>query len=123
VGRFRFGQIIEVIVSDGRRAKHRPALIISSDADNDRGEDLLVVAITTKIETPCPPHHIVIVSETAPNPRSGLSVPCVAKCNWARDIKQDKVIRSLGFLDNDLLRAVVEQYDGLQLDNDFKNWI
>ena len=123
MGRFQFGQIVEAYVQDGHgRTKERPALIISKDEENDRGEDLQVIAITTKIEAPCPPYHVVIVSRSAPNPATGLFKPCVAKCNWIREIKQSKVIRSLGFLDLDLLTEVVDQFNKLYDDDSFDGW-
>ncbi len=123
MGRFQFGQIIEAYISDGHgRTKERPALIISSDLDNDRGEDLQVVAITTKIENPSPPYHIVIASMSKPDPRTGLSRPCVAKCNWLRNVKQNKVIRSRGYVDPDLLDEIVDQLDKLYSDKTFNDW-
>jgi mRNA-degrading endonuclease toxin of MazEF toxin-antitoxin module len=123
VGRFQFGQIVEAYIQDGHgRTKERPALIISRDEENDRGEDLQVIAITTQIEDPCPPYHVVLVSSPAPSRGTGLSKPCVAKCNWVRDVKQSKVIRSLGFLDLDLLTEIVNQFNKLYYDDTFDGW-
>ena len=91
MGRFRFGQIIEAYIQDGTgRTKERPALIVSSDDDNDRGLDLQVVAITKNIENPCPDYHIVVHGNWKRDPVTGLNAPCVAKCNWVRDVKQDQ---------------------------------
>jgi mRNA-degrading endonuclease toxin of MazEF toxin-antitoxin module len=110
VGRFQFGDIIVAYMSDGHgRTKDRPSLIISSDEENDRGEDLQVIAITTKIECPCPPYHFVI----SPDAANGLSAPSVAKCNWVRDVPQNKVIKSVGYLDEGILTAIVDAFDKL----------
>ena len=123
MGRFQFGQIILAYMQDGRgRTKERPALIISRDEENDRGEDLQVIAITTQIEDPCPPYHVVLVTTSDANRGAGLSKPCVAKCNWVREVKQDKVIRSLGFLHLDLLTEIVDQFNKLYDDDTFDGW-
>jgi mRNA-degrading endonuclease toxin of MazEF toxin-antitoxin module len=123
VGRFQFGQVILAYMQDGRgRTKERPALIISRDEENDRGEDLQVIAITTQIEDPCPPYHVVLVGKSETNRGAVLSKPCVAKCNWVRDVKQNKVIRSLGFLDLDLLTEIVDQFNKLYEDDTFDCW-
>jgi mRNA-degrading endonuclease toxin of MazEF toxin-antitoxin module len=123
VGRFGFGQIIEAYISDGTgRTKERPAVIISSDGDNDQGQDLLVIAITKRIEDPKPDHHVVVHREWKRDPVMGLTAPCVAKCNWVREVKQDKVLRSLGKMPLDLLKVIVEAFDKIQADSDFDDW-
>jgi mRNA-degrading endonuclease toxin of MazEF toxin-antitoxin module len=123
VGRFRFGQIIEAYIQDGTgRTKERPAVIISGEEENDQGLDLLVVAITKNIEDPRPDHHIVVHRSWKRDPVTGLTAPCVAKCNWAREVEQDKVIRSLGRMPQDLLEAIVEAFDKIQADENFDDW-
>jgi mRNA-degrading endonuclease toxin of MazEF toxin-antitoxin module len=124
VGRFQFGQIIEAYINDGTgRTKERPALIISNDEDNDRGLDLMVIAITKNIADPKPDYHLIVHEDWKRSPVTGLTAPCVAKCNWVRDVKQDKVIRSLGKMPADLLRDIVEAFDKLYSDPDFNDWI
>jgi mRNA-degrading endonuclease toxin of MazEF toxin-antitoxin module len=123
VGRFRFGQIIEAYISDGRRTKERPVLIISRDEENDEGKDLLVIAITKNIEEPRPDYHVIVHRDWKRDPVTGLTAPCVAKCNWATDVKQDNVIRSLGRMPQDLLDAIVEAFERIQADGDFDDWI
>jgi mRNA-degrading endonuclease toxin of MazEF toxin-antitoxin module len=124
VGRFRFGQIIEAYVQDGTgRTKERPALSISRDDENDQGLDLLVIAITKSIEDPRPDYHVVVHRSSKRDVVTGLTAPCVAKCNWVRDVKQDKVIRTLGKMPEHLLRIVVEAFDRIQADPEFDDWI
>ena len=123
MGRFQFGQIVLAYVSDGHgRTKERPALIISRDEENEQGNDLQVVAITTKIEHPSPPYHVVIHDGSAPNPIHSLTARCVAKCNWVRDIEQRKVIRSLGRLPDDKIEKIVDQFDRIWKDPTFTDW-
>jgi mRNA-degrading endonuclease toxin of MazEF toxin-antitoxin module len=124
VGRFRFGQIIEAYIQDGTgRTKERPALIISKDEENDQGLDLLVIAITRNIEDPKPDIHVVVHRDWKRDPVTGLTAPCVVKCNWVRDVKQDNVIRSLGRMPEDLLKVIVETFDRIQADPEFDRWI
>ena len=54
-------------ISDGHgRTKERPALVISRDEENDRGDDLQLIAITTKIENPRPFYHVVVHDRLIP---------------------------------------------------------
>jgi mRNA-degrading endonuclease toxin of MazEF toxin-antitoxin module len=124
VGRFQFGQIIEAYVQDGTgRTKERPALIISKDDENDQGLDLLVIAITRNIEDPSPDFHVVVHRDWKRDRVTGLTAPCVAKCNWVRDVKQDRVIRALGKMPEDLLKVIVETFDRIQADTEFDSWV
>lgn len=123
MGRFRFGQIVEAYISEGGRTKARPALIISSDEDNDDRDDLLVVAITRCIEHPLPEYHVIVQQDQKRDPVTGLSAPCVAKCNWVTEVKQSKVIRSLGRMPQNLLESIVKAYDRIQADDGFNDWI
>jgi mRNA-degrading endonuclease toxin of MazEF toxin-antitoxin module len=123
VGRFQFGQIIEAYIDDGLgQTKARPAVIISNDVENDAGEPLLLIAITRNIEDPCPAHHVFVHRGTKRDRRTGLRDPCVAKCNWVRQVPQSRVIRSLGYLPDDVLEAIVAQFDRIQSDENFTDW-
>jgi hypothetical protein len=95
VGRFQFGQIIEAYLSDGHGHQ---------------------------IENPCPPYHVVIAARSLASPGTGLSATCVAKCNWVREVAQTKVIRSLGYLDDDLMTEIVARFDELYRDDKFDGW-
>jgi mRNA-degrading endonuclease toxin of MazEF toxin-antitoxin module len=124
VGRFQFGQIIEAYISDrAGRVKERLALMISSDADNDQGLDLLVLAITKSIDHPCPAYHVLVHRDWTRDPATGLNAPCVVKCNWVRNARQDKVIRSLGYMSDNLLEVIVGEFDKIQADESFTNWL
>jgi mRNA-degrading endonuclease toxin of MazEF toxin-antitoxin module len=124
VGRFRFGQIVDAYIRDGTgKTKDRPALIISNDDDNDQVRDLLVIAITKNIGDPRPDYHVIVHRDWKRDPVTGLDAPCVAKCNWIREVKQDKVIRSRGRMPQALLEAIVEAFDRIQADPDFDTWI
>jgi len=123
VGRFRFGQIVIAYLQDGTgRTKERPVIIISPDDECDRGDRLQVVAITKSIETPCPPYHFVLHSSNTRDNRTGLNAPCVAKCNWVREIDQSKVIRVLGFVNDDLSERILDAVIKLYEHDSFTDW-
>ena len=123
MGRFFFGQIVLVWVSDGLgRTKERPAVIISTDEDCEAGLPLQVVAITTQFDDPIPSHHYLVHATGVLDPRTGLNAPCVAKCNWVREVRQDRVIKHLGVMPIELLEAIVETVNALCDDPDFGDW-
>jgi hypothetical protein len=97
-------------------------LIISRNEENDQGQELQVIAITRSIENPCPHYHIKIHHSHKRDPITGLTAPCVAKCNWVRDVRQDKVIRTLGRMPDDLLEIIVDTFDRIQADPKFTDW-
>jgi hypothetical protein len=56
MGPYYFGQIVFAYIDDGRGStKSRQALIISSDEECNSGADLLVLAISKRIEDPLGP--------------------------------------------------------------------
>jgi mRNA-degrading endonuclease toxin of MazEF toxin-antitoxin module len=123
VGRHQFGQIVLAYIDDGnRRTKERPVVIISSDDECDRGVPLQVVAISKSIEDPCPPYHFVVHSSHALSPYTGLNAPCVAKCNWVREIDQSRVIRLLGYANDELSEKILQAVNDLFDDDDFDGW-
>jgi len=123
VGRYQFGQIVLAYLSDGKgRTKERPVVIISPDDECNLGEPLQVVAITKGIEDPCPPYHFVVHTSNFLDPRTGLNAPCVAKCNWVREIDQSRVVRFLGYLNDELMEKILETVNTLCDDEDFDNW-
>ena len=124
MGRFQFGQIVEVRISDtAGRMKERPALIISSDEENDLGMSLQVLAITKSIQNPRPSYHVPVHHDWNKNPKTGLYAPCVVKCNWLREIEQNKVLCSLGYLPIDVLEIIVSEFDKLYNDPNFNDWV
>jgi RecB family endonuclease NucS len=82
-----------------------------------------VIAITRSIEDPKPDHHIVVHRDWKRDPVTGLTAPCVAKCNWVREVNPDRVIRSLGKLPQDVLEVIVETFDRIQADDGFDEWV
>jgi PemK-like, MazF-like toxin of type II toxin-antitoxin system len=83
VGLYYFGQIIYTDIDDGKGGiKNRPAVIISSDSECESESEVLVIAITKRIEDPCPPYHYQVHEGYALGPNTGLEFPRVAKYNF-----------------------------------------
>lgn len=124
MGRFSFGQIVLVYFSDGRgRTKERPCVVISSNNSNDSGEPLQVVAITGIFDDPPPSHHVLLPWKPDGSGPTGLNKPCVAKCNWLREVDQHKVIKSVGYLPTDLVDRIVTEFDRIYEDESFTDWV
>jgi mRNA-degrading endonuclease toxin of MazEF toxin-antitoxin module len=124
VGRFSFGQIVLAFFSDGKgRTKERPCLIVSSNQSNDSGDLLQVVAITGVFDEPLPSYHIALPWTADGKGKTGLNKPCVAKCNWLREVEQNRVIKSLGYLSAELVDRVVSEFDRLYEDETFDEWV
>jgi mRNA-degrading endonuclease toxin of MazEF toxin-antitoxin module len=123
LGQYFFGQVITAYVDDGLGStKNRPAVIISSDDDFDDDADLEVIAITKGIESPCPPYHIVVHDSHTPSPETGLWYPCVAKCNWYRQIKRRRVSARIGHMPDELLDEIYRMFNVLYEDDNFCDW-
>ena len=71
-------------------------------------------AITGSIDDPCPAYHVHV---------PGLDKPSVAKCNWVRKVKQNKVIRSCGYLEYDLMETIIEEFLKIYNDPNFDDWV
>ena len=123
MGLYFFGQVVIVSIDDGRGGfKERPALVISSDQECDAGNNLWVLAITRGIQDPSPSYHFVIHDRNTRDPTTGLTFPCVVKCNWFREIPQNRVIKRIGHMPDDLLKSIVEAFDRLFSDDSFEDW-
>lgn len=123
MGRYYRGQIVTTYIDDGLgHTKDRPALILSSDGECQWSPSLFVLAITKGIQDPCPHFHIPVHDSYATDSVTGLSFPCVAKCNWVREVEFRRVIRGLGCMPDALLMTIIAKFDEIQADPDFDDW-
>lgn len=121
--RYRFGQILWASIHDGvRTTKQRPVVIIDKDTDYTVDDDILVVAISTRCESPCPDYHIQVHGSHKLDEHTGLSQPCWAKCNFPRYLKAAKLGKPIGNMPLELLEEIVDTFDRLCADDSFDNW-
>ena len=97
-------------------------MILSRDSDIKAGEPLQVVAISTRDENPLP-YWVPVPHSWPAHPETGLHEPCVAKCNWIRDVAQSRVIKSLGDMPDDEFERILDWFDYLEQLPDFDDWI
>jgi mRNA-degrading endonuclease toxin of MazEF toxin-antitoxin module len=106
---FHRDNIVSVAVSDpaGRNRKIRPVAIVS-DPQSD-GEDIVGVAISTRVEDPCPGHHVPLPWTRQGHPKTGLNKPNVAKCDWLVQFSINEIQNKLGTAPGVRLLAVTQQ--------------
>ena len=124
MSRYRFGQIVLVWMKDADgKTKERPAIIISPDHECESDEILLFLAISTSIKYPLPDYHFYVHNSYDLDGCTGLSRPSVAKCDWVREIPRRRILRSMGYVPDDLMEVIIRRFDSLQADLDFEDWI
>ncbi|WP_435011413.1 type II toxin-antitoxin system PemK/MazF family toxin [Tundrisphaera lichenicola] len=124
MARYYFGQIYLAYVNDGAgHTKEHPVLIIDPDEGCASGEAIQVVVISTKIENPCPDHHVRVHHDRNYDRFTGLSEPCVAKCNWAPSVEPRRFIKFLGSMPDDLLDSIIDKVNELLDDPSFDGWV
>ena len=124
MGRFSLGQIVLAYFSDGAgRTKERPCVVLSSNAWNDSGEPLQVLAITGVFVEPLPSYHVPLPWSPGSTGVTGLNKPCVVKVNWLREVEQRNVLRSVGYLPAALLERLVDEFDRLYEDESFTDGV
>ena len=112
------GDIVLVPVPDtsGSPGKLRPALIVSSDRNNQRLQDVIVAVITrTTKRAPMEATQLLIPLGTSEGNQSGLLTDSAIKCERLHTILQSHIRRIIGSLPaatmqkvNDCLKAALE---------------
>lgn len=88
------------------KKKLRPALVVSDHTIPKRYNDLILLAITSKINKPLFETEILVDSSLPAFDQTGLAVSSVIKCDMILTLPEDIVVRKIGELDIDLLRKV-----------------
>jgi uncharacterized protein YifN (PemK superfamily) len=119
---YRFGQIVYAPIHDGGRSlKVRPVVII--DDEPDFADEIMVIAISTKCQSPCPYYHIKVHHGTTRDIYTGLSQPSWAKCNFVRFPKVSRVRYAIGDMPDDLLEKILKAHDRIAaMGNRFLDW-
>ncbi len=99
--------IIEFPYVDGNRGKNRPALVVQSDANNQRLQNTIVAMITGnvrfagKVATQVP-----VDPQSADGHSSGLNGPSAVRCESLYTVRQQDILCTIGRLSTALLASV-----------------
>lgn len=99
--------IIEFPFVDGGRGKNRPALVIQSDANNQRLQNTIVAMVSGNLRWAGQVATQVLVDpQTAEGRSSGLHGPSVVKCENLYTVRQQDVLQTIGRLSTELMIEV-----------------
>jgi len=101
------GDVVDVLVSDpsGRPIDHPHPVVILEDSDpTSPDRSVMAVVVSTKFSIPLPWYWIRLPFASRPaRSRTGLDAPCVAKCDWLKEIDPMAVLRKRGAVPNAVL--------------------
>jgi mRNA interferase MazF len=103
------GDVVLVPVPDtsGKPGKLRPALVVSSDHNNQRLQDVIVAVITkTTKRATVEPTQLLIELVTPEGRQSGLLTDSAVKCERLHTILQTNIRRTIGSLPATLIKKV-----------------
>jgi mRNA interferase MazF len=103
------GDIVLVSVPDtsGASGKTRPVLVVSSDHNNQRLQDVIVAVITsTTIRANLEPTQLLIELATSEGKQSGLLNDSAVKCERLHTILQSLIKRTVGSLSVSLMLRI-----------------
>jgi mRNA-degrading endonuclease toxin of MazEF toxin-antitoxin module len=98
--------IVEFPYADGQRGKNRPSLVVQSDRDNRRLANTVVAMISGNIRHAAEATQVLIDPAGESGLSSGLHGPSVVKCCNLFTVRQQDILRVIGHLSDELLRAV-----------------
>ena len=122
MSQFRLGEIVYAPIHDGKnRTKVRPVVIIENEPDHS-GE-IMVIAISTKCQNPCPYYHIQVKHGDTKDKYTGLWEPSWAKCNFVRFPKVSRIKSIIGDMPTKLLKQILDVHDRIaNLGDRFCDW-
>jgi mRNA interferase MazF len=86
--------------------KIRPAVVVQSDAENNRLANTILAMITGNLKDAGQPTVVLIDPATADGAGSGLSGPSLVKCYNLATVQQQRVLHVIGHLSAVLLGRV-----------------
>lgn len=102
------GDIVTVVFpfSSGSGGKLRPALVVQSDANNDRIANVILAAITTTTHRNDQPTQLLIEIATPTGQSTGLMHDSVVTCENLTTLEQSLLRRKLGKLSPAAMREI-----------------
>jgi len=103
----RIGNIVSVsqmLDPNGKNPKDRPAVVVGID-----GEQLIVVAISSRMDVFNPSTHVKLSWEHGGHPRTGLNRPSAAVCFWHETIDDTRILDVHKSISEIVVCAIVER--------------
>lgn len=110
---YDFGRVAFAYYPFQGSSKDRPVVLIDHEFDERVDDEIYVVPISTKFREPLPHHHVLVYDRHVYDPRTGLSKPCVAKCEHVMSMPTRKIVRRFGYLSDELLERIEAAIDML----------
>jgi mRNA-degrading endonuclease toxin of MazEF toxin-antitoxin module len=103
------GTIVIALVPDpaGANPKERPLVVVSPTVDVEAGKPIVAVAISTQFAEPPATTEVKLPFHPRGSARTGLTKPCVAKCNWLCTLPQSDVRATRGYVSGNVLKSIL----------------
>ena len=110
MAKYKRGDIVLVpfpfLTAQDIKRKLHPALVISDHLIPKRYDDLILLAITSKIHKPFFETEILVDLSSPAFARTGLAVSSLIKCDMILTLPEDMVVKKIGELAADLMKRV-----------------
>jgi mRNA-degrading endonuclease toxin of MazEF toxin-antitoxin module len=105
------GSIVLAKVCDrqGRNAKPRPLVIVTSTEECRSQESVVAVAITGTLPRPLPDDHVLLPWQHQGHSKTGLKKKCAAVCTWLEEIRKSDIEKVIGIIPQDQLLLILEK--------------
>jgi mRNA interferase MazF len=100
--------IVRFPFASGTAAKGRPAVVVQSDRNNARLDNVILAAITTTTHRGKEPTQVLVELTTPAGRQSGLLNDSVVSCENLATVEQSLIQRTIGALPPSLMRQVDE---------------
>ena len=101
----------------GRNPKDRPCVVVTNPDSPPDGRQL-VVAISTVLPDPLPDDHVPLPYMDPRHPKTGLNRRNAAIGRWIREVDDSQIVRKLGVVPGNQIRALAEVLERLRVAED-----
>src|SRR5260370_25117709 len=98
--------IVQFQCQEKRGEKIRPAVVVQSDAENQRLANTILAMITGNLDDAGQPTTVLVDPGTPDGAGSGLNGPSLVKCYNLATVRQRRVLQVIGHLSNAVMQQV-----------------
>lgn len=98
--------LVSVPYLSGGGSKHRPALVVQCDTNNQRLIHTVIAAISSNVRQAGDASRLLVDPGKPEGATSGLHHPSVVRCDRIFTIEKSSVARTIGFLDASTMRQI-----------------